>query len=149
MLGRTHIAIALFIFLLVLNIFSFENYLLFLLLLIIGSLLPDIDRSSSYLGRFAGTLPLVFSHRGFFHSAYAMILFSAVVYFIGGFLLAIAFSIGYFSHLVFDSFTKKGVAFFLIDRKIKGPFVSGGLFDKFVFSFILLLNIYLAIIMFL
>lgn len=146
MLGRTHFVIALFIFLLVFSIFSFENSLLFLMVVVLGSLFPDIDRSSSYLGRFAGDLPLIFSHRGFFHSAYAMILLSSAVYFMGGFVLAVGFFVGYFFHIVFDSFTKKGISFFLIDKRIKGPFVSGGLFDRFVFFFVLLLNIYLLII---
>lgn len=146
MLGRTHFVIALFIFLLVFSIFSFENSLLFLMVVILGSLFPDIDRSSSYIGRFAGTLPLIFSHRGFFHSAYAMILLSSAVYFLGGVVLAVGFSVGYFFHLVFDSFTKKGVSFFLVDKRIRGPFVSGGLFDKFVLFFVLLLNLYLLII---
>lgn len=63
-----------------------------MLMTLAGSLLPDADTRRSIMGR---VLPfwLVFKHRGFMHSVYALIL---------AFLLDIHFGIGYLSHILLD-----------------------------------------------
>ncbi|MBC8501034.1 MAG: metal-dependent hydrolase [DPANN group archaeon] len=146
MLGRTHIVVALFISLLFLVFFSLNNPFLFAFLVVVGSLFPDIDRSSSILGRKVKFVSWFFSHRGFFHSFYAMILVSLVIYAIFSLVFAFAFLVGFFSHLVLDSFTKMGVSFFVVDKKVKGRFVAGGLFDTLLFFIFFLVDIYLLIV---
>ncbi|MBU0472447.1 MAG: metal-dependent hydrolase, partial [Nanoarchaeota archaeon] len=130
MIGRTHILFSLFIFLLIKIFFEPSNQLLLILMLVVGSLISDIDKSSSIIGRHVKFFSLFFKHRGFFHSFYAMMFLSLVVYLLFGFSPSLFFFVGFLSHLLLDSLTKQGVAFFLIDKKIKGCFKSGGLFDK-------------------
>ncbi|NQU98109.1 metal-dependent hydrolase [Candidatus Woesearchaeota archaeon] len=146
MLGRTHLVVAFFVFLLLSLFLDVSNPVLFAFFLLFGSLFPDIDRSSSILGRKAKFVSWFFSHRGFFHSFYAMILFSLVIYLLFDLVLALAFLIGFSSHLFLDSFTKLGISFFLVDKKIRGRLVTGGLFDKAMLLAFSFLDIYLLIL---
>jgi|TARA_B100000315_G_C14148522_1_gene394626 membrane-bound metal-dependent hydrolase YbcI (DUF457 family) len=146
MLGRTHFLFGLFLSLFSFLFFSFENYFLFVLLFLFGSLFPDVDRSNSIVGRNAKFVSRFFSHRGFFHSFYALILFSLIIYLFFDLVLALAFLFGFLFHLVFDSFTKKGVSFFIFDKRVRGSFTSGGLFDMFLQKALLLCNIFLLIV---
>lgn len=116
-----------------LNLFLFKqyNYLYkFILVCIVlyfanlGSLLPDIDKRSSYISK---RIPLVSKmfykkckHRGFTHS----LLFTFLLIFILDIILknseynivllsaSIGLIIGYISHLILDLFTKEGIEMF-------------------------------------
>jgi len=144
MQGITHVAFGLFLSLLGVNYFSMNLFLG--AILVLGAMFPDIDKGTSLLGRHF-KLSWLFKHRGFFHSFYALILFSVIVYILSSLEVAIAFTVGYFSHLVLDALTKAGLSFFMIDKKKRGPFKSGGLFDKLLFFILMLLNTYFTIIM--
>lgn len=98
-------------------------------LLIAGSILPDIDHGSSLLGK---NIPLVhkfFKHRGFTHS----LLFCYLMYLINPYL-----AIGVAIHIILDLLTKDGVHllspipmkinFFPIAMFVK----TGGFFEKIV-----------------
>ena len=146
MLGRTHIVVGLFMAFLLIIFFNIQNFVAFSLFVVFGSLLPDIDKNSSIIGRKMKSVSLLFSHRGFFHSLYALALFSLVIYLLFDALYSFAFVVGYLWHLVFDSFTRQGIAYFLFDKKIKGEFLSGGLFDSFLFWLFLFSDIYLTIV---
>lgn len=144
MLGRTHLVFGLFICLVLVIVFSVN--IPFCLLLLFGSLFPDIDKSSSMLGRRFVPVSWFFRHRGFFHSFYALSLFSVMVYALSGYYLALAFFIGFLSHIFLDLFTKRGISLFMIDKPVTGPFLSGGLFDHLFMFVFLLLNTYLTIV---
>lgn len=135
----------------------------------IGALVPDLDQSTSQIwknlrgGSSLGILisPLLGGHRFISHSIIGIILFGFLSKFIfnllSSFLIVdmqivwIAFMIGYISHLVMDTFTKEGVAwFFPIPWRVGIPPTSflrvktGGFIEKaFVFPGLLILNGYI------
>ncbi|XZQ54866.1 MAG: metal-dependent hydrolase [Arsenophonus sp.] len=85
-----------------------------------GSILPDIDHPSSHLGRLFRfiSVPIfrLCGHRGFTHSLFAWLLIILIIiqfsnnYFLSNALIQ-SFLLGYFSHLVGDMLTTKGVYF--------------------------------------
>ena len=56
------------------------NFLIFCLIAIFGSMVPDIDNPSSKLGKNIKIVGYVFKHRGFFHSLPALILFIFILF---------------------------------------------------------------------
>lgn len=103
---RTHISFGFLIALIFLKYFSVEHQLIFSILIIIASALPDIDSAHSKV-----SVPLLshaLKHRGFFHAIYIpFILFSCSVFTTSIYLFAMA--LGYLSHIFIDSFTKEGI----------------------------------------
>lgn len=85
-----------------------------LALAFVGSLLPDIDHSSSWVGRRSRPVSTlvsgVFGHRGITHSALAVAAL-IVVLMHGGYARAItaALAVGYLSHLAADMLTPRGL----------------------------------------
>lgn len=88
--------------------------------LAVGSLLPDIDHPSSYLGKrhkmVSGVTNKAFGHRGITHSLLGFILIGIIVKFIQKQYLTdrienIVFwlMLGYLLHLLEDSFSQRGV----------------------------------------
>lgn len=107
----------------------------------IGALAPDLDHPDAYLSR---RIPLwrplvsaaqraapgsrILSHRGILHSMYGLLGFSALAIATAIFLspvnvlLALAFCLGYFSHLYLtDIFNARGVHLFSMKRSIRIP----------------------------
>ena len=135
----------------------------------IGALVPDIDQQTSMFWknvRGGGSLavlisPLLGGHRFISHSILGIIIFGFLSKFLfnilGSFILVdmqivwIAFMIGYISHLLMDTTTKEGIAwFFPIPWRIGIPPFSflriktGGWIEKlFVFPGLVFLNGYL------
>ena len=135
----------------------------------IGALVPDIDQQTSMFWknvRGGGSLavlisPLLGGHRFISHSILGIIIFGFLSKFLfnilGSFILVdmqivwIAFMIGYISHLIMDTTTKEGIAwFFPIPWRIGIPPFSflrvrtGGWIEKlFVFPGLVFLNGYL------
>ena len=148
MLNRTHLVIALFFVLLFFPLV--ENKITFSLIALFSSMVPDIDVSTSKLGKRRIFRPLQFfiKHRGFFHSLLFMVLilsFFLVFYPAGAF----AFFVGYSSHLIADSFTPEGVRFFYPSKKaISGNIKSGGKLEKLVFILFVFLDVFLIFIRF-
>lgn len=107
-----------------------------------GSVLPDIDHEHAYLAQrrvgkgalsfrplqlIAALVNQVFGHRGATHSLAATALMGALVtiplaVFFGLPFLGLAFTWGYFSHLLADCMTRAGVKFFLpLSTRSYGP----------------------------
>ncbi|MFB3079050.1 MAG: metal-dependent hydrolase, partial [Lysobacterales bacterium] len=86
-----------------------------LFFVVLGSLLPDIDTSSSWIGRLGGPLTQAierhFGHRTLTHSIIGVICFSGLVlplyFFRPGWYFSLI--LGYVSHLTADLFTKAGI----------------------------------------
>ncbi len=134
MISRTHLAIGLALVLLFLP--HVNSKLLFVPVLLISCLLPDIDSTASAFGQNKLLRPFQFfvKHRGMIHSlTFCIVLsafFAAVIP-----VLALPFFLGYASHLFADSFTKDGITpFWPMKKSSAGLIVTGGRTEYFVFA---------------
>jgi len=144
MLFRTHILFGLAAFMLASN-FMTTNYI-FLFLVLLGSILPDIDEKHSKMNQWAGIFGnltvFLTKHRGIIHSLpFNFLLLSTISFFFGTY-YAIALTFGYVSHLLADSLTPMGVHLFypFSNFRIKGPIKTGSFLENilalFLFVFI-------------
>ncbi len=131
MKGITHLLAGILVGL-VLSSFSlfFSEKLLIFSLAVVGSLLPDIDTSSSLGGRRVKIIGYLFTHRGIFHSLPFFILLSVVFAELFSFLAGIALFCGLFSHFILDSITKEGLYLFFLHKRVRGPFRVGASVEK-------------------
>ncbi len=146
MLLKTHLAITVLAILFLLSLV--EHKVIFVIVALIATLLPDIDSSSSSLGGKMVLRPLqVFvKHRGIFHSFILLILitFALVLFFPT---IALGFFLGYSLHIFADSFTQNGVRFFYPFKKsVSGTIRTGGKTDTTVFVFFLLADLFMIAI---
>lgn len=102
--GRIHTS---FNFLLWAMFVGMGNFWLNPIPLLIASTLPDADHRNAPMGRIL-PLWLIWKHRTFTHTVFAMALFS-LPFFALKFQYGISFVMGYFLHLVLDSGTPSGV----------------------------------------
>jgi len=135
MLFPTHLLFGLLVFIFTKDYFSGGNQWFFLLLLLAGSILPDIDEAKSQINRSSGAFGWIISffakHRGMFHSIFlALGVFIALSYFWINY-YAWAFFIGYIGHLLLDAFTRMGIQVFypLSSFRVRGPLKSGGILE--------------------
>ncbi len=105
----------------------------YLLITVFFSLLSDIDSSKSKFGR-KFIFSFLFKHRGILHSIYPLIFL---------YLINIYAFLGYSSHLILDSLTKKGIKPFNTKFKIKGFIKTGSIFEKATFFCIFLGLVYI------
>jgi membrane-bound metal-dependent hydrolase YbcI (DUF457 family) len=137
MLFRTHLIFGLLLFLL-LSFFP-VNELLFLVIVLFGSLFPDIDSSKSFVGKRVKIIGWAFKHRGFFHSVFALVLFTLFFYFLLNFYYAIGFAIAFLGHLLLDALSKEGIQIFPFKKKIRGIIKVGSLFEYLLLIVLILL----------
>ena len=127
---RTHVLLGLVLALVFLPVVSVKG--VFVLAVLLGSVLPDADLGSSFLGRWRVFRPLqvLVKHRGLFHSVTACFLIGAAFAFV---LPVWAFGVflGFAGHLVLDSFTPEGVRpFWPLRGVVKGPLRTESLGEK-------------------
>ena len=140
MLFWTHLIVGIFMALLLYPIST--SHITFIVVLIISSLLPDIDSPTSKIGRngVSKTFSAFFKHRGIVHSVFFIVL----IYFIlRSFWMeaSLPFLIGYSTHLVLDLLTPRGLKpFWPFKKRIKGFIRSGSLFEVFFFIVFLILD---------
>ncbi len=153
MLYRTHLLFALVIFMIFILNTSLEPWikLTFLIILVIGSKLPDIDIPESKIGKetrpVSNILSVFFGHRGFFHSLLFIIIFSFILFLLKiPYIFTIALIIGYLSHLFLDSFTKSGInPLWPFNIKLKGQVKTGRLLENILFLIFCILLVILII----
>ena len=141
MLAKTHLAIGVFA---VAFFLPYVNHkLIFVPVVLIASLLPDIDSGFSTFGRKAIFKPvqLFTKHRGVFHSFTFCILVSIVLaMFIP--VLAFSFFLGYALHLLADSWTLEGIRPFWPTKSVlKGRVKVGGIIEETVFIVFAILDV--------
>lgn len=143
---KTHLIFGIFL------IFCFikyiDNFFIFILTLLIASILPDIDSRFSIIGKskFFRIFQFLFKHRGFFHSLFALSLFTFLIYLFSP-LVSLGFFIGYLSHIFLDALTKRGVVLFWpFKQRISGPILTGGFVETTIFVIFLLINLSLFFI---
>ena len=131
MLAKTHLAFGIFIGLILAPFLNTGSIWIFMGLVMIGSLLPDIDQPNSTISNKIPILPriinLLSKHRGIFHSVFfALIAFIISIYLIDK-VYASAIFIGYFSHLLSDGMTKNGINFLhpVANLKLSGFIETG------------------------
>jgi len=155
MIFRTHILFAFFVYLLFIKIFSANFSFLPLIFILIGAVLPDIDHPKSFINKYyllgIGKIISFFSeHRKFWHSIFGMmlifIIFLTMTYcFKLQYIFAFALIIGYFLHLLADSFTPTGIKWFwkFSNFKTKGFIKTNSFFEKMLFWLFVFGSIYL------
>ena len=145
MLVKTHITITLFFILLFIS--YVRSSILFLLVALFATYLPDIDSKNSKMGRLFFLRPFQWfaSHRGFVHSfTFLILVTSGFVLFLP--IVALPFFLGYSSHLVADSFTLDGIKPFFPFRKVSaGSIRTGGISETNIFTFFILADLFLII----
>lgn len=124
--------------LLFLKFLNVSEPVLFMAVVVAGGMFPDVDLLLAFGKRKKFSL---FSHRGFTHTVFALVLFSLIVQALFGWVFALGFAAAYFSHLLLDSFTPMGVKPLLpLKWKIKGSFKTGSVADNALFFILLLAN---------
>ena len=148
MLIKTHLAITLFFVLLFVPFVKLP--LLFLIVALLATYLPDIDSKHSKIGHHFFLRPIQWfaKHRGFVHSfTFLFLITLGFVLFIPFF--ALPFFLGYSSHLIADSFTIEGIKPFYPYRKISnGRIRTGTLSETNVFVFFIFIDLILFVTQF-
>lgn len=133
MLLRTHYAIAVFFILLFIE--SVESQVVFVLAVLVGTQLPDIDSRYSRIGhkRIARVLQWFTRHRGIIHSFPFLLVVTILlvaVWPVGAF----GFFLGYSLHLLGDAFTPDGIRpFYPLKKKSRGTLRTGGTVELALF----------------
>jgi len=141
MLRRTHLAVAFA------NAFYFipyvNNKIVFLPVVLLATLLPDIDNAFSSVGGYKIFRPLqwIFSHRGVIHSYTLAIVLSVLIAFVYP-VLAFPFFLGYSFHLFLDAFTVKGIMpFWPLKKRATGMITTGGKVENAIFFVVLIVDV--------
>lgn len=145
---KTHLAFGFLIGLFAISYFSPTNQVLFMALCLFGSLLPDIDHPRSKLGRHVKIISVLFEHRGFFHSGFAIVgLVVLMLYFIDMNVYALAIIIGYASHILIDMTTKEGIMLLhpFSKFRIRGLVRTGASFEYLILCALLLVDAYMLV----
>ena len=147
MLPKTHLAIGALIILFFLPHIE-DGKFFFIAVVLITSLLPDIDNRFSNFSRRGPLRLLGFlkNHRGIFHSFTFCIVVSVVLAFYWPF-LALPFFLGYAFHLIADSWTAQGIRpFWPWKRILNGHVRDGSVIENSVFIVFLVLDVVVLII---
>ncbi len=132
MIFLTHISFALFLGLIIIKYVDLRaNIIIFIIITLFSSLIPDLDESKSFLGKYVKPIGWLFKHRGLFHSIFLMIILMIIVFLITqNRTYAYAVMIGFGSHLILDSMTVSGTTLFWPSKlRIKGKIRTCGLID--------------------
>ncbi len=147
MLAQTHICFSLLFSIITypyLTLFNIQiTFLLYAIILVISSLLPDIDCATAKLGKRIKIISYVFEHRGIFHSIWPLIvMFFLIFNQANEFMVSviIAVMVGYTSHLLLDMLTPQGIRL-LYPSKLKIRwFIDVGSFIEKIICIILLIT---------
>lgn len=139
MLLRTHLVFAVLFYLVS---FQFlQNRVVFLIFLLLATIFVDIDSRKSKLGKRWYLRPLQWfvSHRGVFHTLFAGLFFSFIIYSFNNW-AGWGFFAGYCIHLILDCLTDRGCRLFwpVSDIKISFFVRSGGIIEEILFVLVLL-----------
>ena len=142
MMFKTHLFFALFLALLIFNYYNIN--LVFILILVLASILPDIDHSKSFIGRklrpLSWLINFIFGHRKLIHSLFFVLILTLIIKMFSNYYLA--FLIGYVSHLFLDLLTKQGLQiFYPLKFKVRGFIKTNGLIEKLFLWFLIVVNL--------
>ncbi|MEK6896081.1 MAG: metal-dependent hydrolase [Nanoarchaeota archaeon] len=149
MLMRTHLAIAFFAALFLLNNVTYK--FTFIVVTLIATMLPDIDSAFSTIGKhkIARPIQMLTKHRGFVHS-FTLCLGLSILFALYLPVLALPFFLGYAMHLLADSFTVEGIRPFWPFRSVsKGMLRVGGSIEQAIFIGFCIVDLVLFVSLFL
>lgn len=139
MLFRTHLIIALFFILLFFNSAS----LIFIIIFLFASIIPDIDSPFSKVGKHFRFFNFFMKHRGIIHSFTFLFLIGIFLFFFAREIL-FPFVFGYSLHLILDGITIQGIRpFYPIRFRIGGFMKTGKIIENVFFIVFLLADLFL------
>ncbi|MDD5193564.1 MAG: metal-dependent hydrolase [Candidatus Nanoarchaeia archaeon] len=148
MLLKTHLMFA--VLLIIIMLPYANNKIVFLGLVLIGTIIPDLDSSCSKFGKRLIFRPFQFfvKHRGIMHTfTFVLILFFILNRYYS--FIAFPLLLGYSLHLITDSFTKQGIiVLWPLKFRIRGLLTTGGAFENLLFNLLVFLNIFLFLVWF-
>ena len=157
MLFKTHLTFGVFIITLlyiffpsILSTHNLFSQIIFCIILLASTSLPDIDTKDSKISRKIPILPSILSifttHRGIIHSIYPVIILSAILYPYNSF-YTLAFIIGYLSHLILDALTLQGINFLhpFTQFHIKGFIKTGSILELILFISLIAISAFLIV----
>lgn len=144
MLFYTHLAFSILGGIYFIEFFPVKSKILFFFMLILFASLPDIDTSKSKIGRktgiFSKIINFFFGHRGLFHSLLFIMVGYLLLYFLPDKIFALAFLVGFSSHLILDAMTHEGIMpFYPLKYKVNGIVKTGGFLEILILILIVLL----------
>lgn len=146
MLLKTHLMLAVLLIMVLLP--YTQNQILFIGVVLIATIIPDLDSSCSNFGRNIIFRPIQFfvKHRGIMHTfTFVLIVFFILDKYYP--LVAFPFLIGYSWHLITDSLTKKGIRILWpLKFRIRGFLTTGGKLEDILFIGVAFLNVFLFFI---
>ena len=146
MLIKTHLAITVFFVLLFLPVVNHD--IVFVIVALVATFLPDVDSRHSTLGRkwWNRILQFFTKHRGVIHS-FSFLLVISVIFALFIPILALGFFLGYGLHLLGDSFTQGGISPFWPFRKMSsGGLRTGGKVEKLILTLFVILDALLILL---
>jgi len=137
------------IFMILLFVSHVSNKFVFIIMVLVATVIPDLDSGFSSYGRHLIFRPLQFfvKHRGIIHSFTTAVVLSALIA-VWFPIASFGFFIGYCVHLIVDSFTIQGVQpFWPLHWKSSGPLHSGGRIEEVLFFGLIVVNVLLFFVM--
>ncbi|MFH1276462.1 MAG: metal-dependent hydrolase [Candidatus Woesearchaeota archaeon] len=148
MLFYTHLLFGVAFFLVIRGIMPEISTPLFLVLVLFGSVLPDIDEPKSKIHRWSGVFGSITTalakHRGFFHSLLFMAVLYAIMHTFWSWYYGFAVVLGFLAHMIGDGLTPMGINLFypFHKGKIRGPIKTGGVGEKVLMGVLLVFIVY-------
>jgi len=145
MFFKTHLIIALFFALMFFDYFG--NPIVFLPVIFIATLIPDIDSRFSKLGKrkIFRIFNFFVKHRGITHSFTFLSVLSLLIFFSFKEIL-LPFSFAYSLHLLLDTLTIHGIApFYPLKFRVGGKVKTGGFLETIFFTSFLLIDLFLML----
>ena len=146
MLFKTHLALGALAALLVTPYVQTDNPLLFFVICVVCSLLPDVDHPNSKINnklKVTKIFAYIFKHRGITHSIWPVLLGILLISVLANSFYAVAFAVGYLSHLLGDAVTKEGVDLLRpwSSLRIRGPMETGSFAESVLFWGIVIVGV--------
>jgi inner membrane protein len=130
---KTHLVFGILLYLIFDLYLDFDKKIIYFVLILFFSILPDLDLHTSYIGKrlkgLSHFFEIVLGHRELLHSIW-IALFLYLFLDQWGYGIAV---VGYIGHLGLDIITKKGVKLFWPYVKMKGYAVTGKFTDNMLF----------------
>ena len=146
MLIKTHLVITLFFTLFLIGYVN--SPILFLVVALISTYIPDIDSRHSKIGHHWFLRPIQWfaRHRGMVHSFSFLLILTLIISLFFP-ILALGFFLGYGCHLFADSFTIEGIRpLYPLKGRSSGNVITGSVSETNIFVLFLLMDIALFLI---
>jgi len=145
MLFKTHLAIALFLVLLFFQYIT--NPFIFLPVVFLATIIPDIDSRFSKIGKkkIFRLLQFFVKHRGILHS-FTFLLVLSLLIFLSFKEILFPFALAYSLHLLLDALTIQGISpFYPLKFRTRGKVKTGGFLEIIFFVSFLLIDLFLIL----